>query len=78
MTVLGKQYCRLLKTEHSHPTNEIYKLACSPSFSSIIFPGGEMYYFDSFAEEVVETLLSETLKATATGSFWGEALDLLR
>lgn len=37
-----------------------------------------MYYFDSFTEEVVETLLSETLKAIATVSFWGEVLDLLR
>lgn len=78
MTVLGKQYYRLLKREHSHPTNEIYKLTCSLSFSSIIFPGGKMYYFDSFAGEVVETLLSETLKAIATESFWGEVLDLLR
>lgn len=30
-----------------------------------------MYYFESFAgEAVVETLLSETLKAIATESFW--------
>lgn len=36
-----------------------------------------MYYFDRFAGEAVEMLLSDTLKATAT-EFLGEVLDLLK
>lgn len=36
-----------------------------------------MYYFDRFAEQAIETLLSETLKAAAT-EFLGEVLDLLK